>query len=185
MNTKATRFITTYELTAIALAVALTAICSWISIPIGEVPITLQTFAVFVITGLLGTKCSVLAIIVYFLLGVVGVPVFAGMSSGFGLTSGYIIGFIFTALVVGLSVRRFGKSPLVLALSMFVGVLVCYAFGTVWFIILYSKSIAPIGIWAALWMCVIPYLIPDCVKIAVAVLIVRRVSPHLISLANR
>ena len=81
-----------------ALFSALTAICSWISIPT-LVPFTLQTFAIFLMVGLLGTKRSLLSILIYLLLGAIGLPVFAGFSGGlgmlFGTTGGYLIGFFF------------------------------------------------------------------------------------------
>ena len=77
---KKNRFLSTQELCYTALGAALTAICAWISIP-AQVPFTLQTFAVFLVTGLLGLKCGMLSVTVYLLLGAVGLPVFAGFSS--------------------------------------------------------------------------------------------------------
>lgn len=90
----------------IALFAVVMAVCSWISIPILEVPYTLQTFAVFLAVGVLGGKRGTLAVLVYILLGAVGVPVFAGFTGGLGYllgnTGGYIIGFLFTALLMWL-----------------------------------------------------------------------------------
>ena len=91
----------TYDLAYIAIFAVLIAICSWISIPM-TVPFTLQTFGVFMAVGVLGGKRGSLAVLVYILLGVIGVPVFAGFSGGLGIllnnTGGYIIGFLFSAL---------------------------------------------------------------------------------------
>ena len=74
-------WLTTYELCTTALGAALMAICAWISIPTA-VPFTLQTFAVFMVTGLLGLKCGTLSVLVYLLLGAVGLPVFTGFKGG-------------------------------------------------------------------------------------------------------
>ena len=102
----------TIDIAYIGIFAALIAVCSWISIPLA-VPVTLQTMAVCITAGLLGTKKSVLTVVVYILLGLIGVPVFAGFSSGvgvlFGMTGGYIIGFIFTALIVGIMLKVLGK----------------------------------------------------------------------------
>jgi len=159
--------------------VALIAICSWISIPL-TIPFTLQTFAVCLATALLGTKRGTITVLVYILLGLVGVPVFSGFKGGpgalFGTTGGYIIGFIFTALIVGIMTEKLGKSIPVLALSMALGILVCYIFGTVWFIYIYTNTKEPIGVITALSWCVFPYIIPDLCKIALAVFLEKRLE---------
>lgn len=163
----------------IALGVALTAICAWIQIPM-TIPFTMQTFAVVTVAGLLGPWRGLTAMAVYLLLGVVGVPVFAGFRGGIGVllsaTGGYILGFLLTALITGLLIRKFGRSVMSLVLSMIAGLAVCYLFGTLWFCYIYT---AGHGLGAAIMMCVVPYLLPEAVKIALAVLVVRRVGPHL------
>lgn len=166
-------------LTYIALSAALIAVCTWIQIPM-TIPFTMQTFAVFTVTGLLGTGCGAAAVLVYLLLGLCGLPVFSGFRGGIGVllsaTGGYLIGFLFTALVEGLLLRRFGRSIPMLIVSMVAGLALCYLFGTVWFCKVYA---AGTGFGAALMTCVVPYLPADAAKIALAVLIVRRVRPHL------
>jgi len=158
----------------IALFACLMAICSWISIP-GEVPFTLQTMGVFLAIGLLGGKRGTLAVLVYILMGAVGLPVFSGFSGGIGklvgVTGGYIVGFLASALVMWAMEALLGKKKWVLALSMVVGLLICYAFGTAWFMVLYTSSKGAITLGAVLGMCVIPYIIPDAIKIAVALLL--------------
>lgn len=159
--------------------VALIAICSWISIPT-TIPFTLQLLAICLAAALLGTKLGTITILVYILLGLVGVPVFSGFKGGvaalMGPTGGYIIGFIFTALIVGFASEKFGKKIPVLAISMVIGVLVCYVFGTVWFVLVYTKTKEPVGIMTALSWCVIPYLIPDAIKIAISVFLTKRLE---------
>ena len=93
----------TIDMVYIAVFAVLIAICSWISIPT-TVPFTLQTFAVFLAVGVLGGKRGSLSVLIYILLGAVGIPVFAGFSGGFGVllgqTGGYIVGFLFSALLM-------------------------------------------------------------------------------------
>lgn len=177
METKS--YLKTLDLAYVGLAVALIAICSWISIPTA-IPFTMQTFAVFAVVGILGMYRGTLAVLVYILLGAVGVPVFAGFSGGIGVlfrnTGGYIMGFLFTALVTGAIIKLFGKKIWVMAAAMVVGLLVCYAFGTAWFMVVYARNNGAVGIATALSWCVIPYIIPDLVKIALAVLLTKRVG---------
>lgn len=167
------------EIALIALFVALIAVCAWISVPTG-IPFTLQTFAVFTTVGILGLKDGLTAVIVYCLLGAVGVPVFAGIRGGLGVllgsTGGYIIGFVFTALAVGIITSKFGRKIPVLAVSMVIGLILCYAFGTAWFIVVYTKSKGAISIATALAKCVIPYIIPDLIKIAVAIAVIKAIE---------
>ena len=166
------RRLTAKDLSYIAMGVALIAVCSWISIPL-PVPITLQTFAICLITAVLGLRLGLWAVVVYILLGAAGLPVFSGFRSGIGTllgtTGGYIIGFVFTALAVGLGVKRFGRKPPLLALFMAIGILLCYAFGTAWFVLVYTRTSGAIGVLTALSWCVFPYLLPAAVKILLAV----------------
>lgn len=80
------------DLAYIALMAALIALCAWISVPLGPVPFTMQTFGIFAALGLLGGRRGTLAFLIYLLLGIVGLPVFSGFSAGagvlFGATSG-------------------------------------------------------------------------------------------------
>lgn len=169
----------TVDMAYIALFAVMIAVCSWISIP-ATVPFTLQTFGVFLAVGVLGGKRGTLAVLVYLLLGMVGLPVFAGFSGGMGCllgsTGGYIMGFLFSALVMWAMERLLGKKPWVLALSMVLGLIVCYAFGTVWFMQVYAKTTGAIGLWTALGWCVFPYILPDLVKIVLAMVLCKRLA---------
>ena len=161
----------TYDIVYIAVFAVIMAICSWISIPT-TVPFTLQTFGVFIAVGVLGGKRGSLAVLVFIILGAIGVPVFSGMSGGVGIllgsTGGYIIGFLFSALVMWAMEKLPVKNTFTQILSMILGLVVCYAFGTVWFMVVYSRANGPVGLAAVLGWCVIPFIIPDLVKIAVA-----------------
>jgi len=173
---------TAQDLATCAMGVAMIAICSWISIP-ATVPFTMQTFAVCLVTALFGLRLGLWTVTGYILLGMAGAPVFAGFTGGIGIllgtTGGYIIGFLFTALVVGVAVKRFGRKVSVLIPAMALGILLCYAFGTAWFVVVYAKNSGPIGLGTALAWCVVPYLIPDAIKIALASLLTGRLYPIL------
>jgi biotin transport system substrate-specific component len=173
----------TYDMAYIAVFAVLMAICSWISIPTA-VPFTLQTFGVFVAVGVLGGKRGTLSVLVYILLGAVGVPVFVGFSGGIGIllgtTGGYIVGFLFSALVMWGMERLFGRKPVMQIVSMFAGLLVCYVFGTVWFMIVYSSENGAVGLATVLGWCVIPFIIPDLIKIAAAFAVSRRLRQHVV-----
>ncbi len=173
------------DISLAALGIAIISVCSFISITLTPslVPFTLQTFAVCFISAVFGLKRGLYTVCGYILLGAVGVPVFAGFKSGFGAllgtTGGYIIGFIFTAVAVGFAADRFGRKIPVLFISMVIGIILCYAFGTMWFITVYTKNTGAITVGTALAWCVLPYLIPDAIKIVLAALLAQRIKPLL------
>lgn len=171
-----TKKMKTLDMVYIALFACLMAICAWISIP-GQIPFTLQTMGVFLAVGLLGGKRGTVAVLVYILMGAVGLPVFSGFAGGLGkllgMTGGYIVGFLVSALLMWAMEALFGSKKWVLPLSMVVGLIACYAFGTAWFMVVYTSSQGAITLGAVLGMCVIPYIIPDAVKIAVALLLTK------------
>ena len=160
MNTK--------QLVHVAVMAALITLCAWITIPTA-VPFTLQTFAIFLAVG------------VYLLLGAVGLPVFSGFSGGIGrfagVTGGYLIGFLMIPLVMWGAQALLGRGPVVFVLSAVLGLAVCYSFGTAWFVLMYAATSGPIGVVSALWSCVIPFLIPDAIKLALALVLSRRLAP--------
>ena len=162
------------DLSYMAICAALIAICSWISIP-AAVPFTLQTFAVFCVLGLRGGNRGPISILVYMLLGAIGLPVFTGFNAGLGAllgtTGGYILGFVFIGLIYWLAEKLFGTKLWVRVTAMLLGLLVCYAFGTAWFMFLYARRTGPIALGTALGWCVFPFLIPDLVKMCLAVML--------------
>lgn len=164
----------TIDLTLCGMFAAVLAVCSWIQIP-AAVPFTLQTFAVFAALGLLGGKRGTITICVYLLLGAIGVPVFAGFKGGvgalFGATGGYLLGFLLSGLFVWFAEKRFGDSLPVFIAAMIVGLLLCYAFGTAWFVVVYTRANGAISFGKALAMCVLPFLPFDAIKLALAAVI--------------
>lgn len=171
----------TLDMAYIAVFAVIIALSSWISIPM-TVPFTMQTFGVFCALGLLGGKRGTISICIYVLLGLIGVPVFAGFASGagvlFGTTGGYIIGFILSGLIFWLITHFFGKKTYVIVMAMLIGLIVCYAFGTAWFMMVYAKNTGAVGIATALGWCVLPFIIPDILKIALAIVITKTVPKY-------
>ncbi|MBR1478736.1 MAG: biotin transporter BioY [Lachnospiraceae bacterium] len=164
------------DIVYIAIGAALMAVCSWISIPF-VVPFTLQTFAVFLTVNLLGGKRGSISVLVYILLGAVGLPVFANFKGGLGAllgtTGGYIIGFLFTAAVMWALEKISSKNIALNAAVMLLGLLVCYAFGTAWFMYVYIRDNGAVTLFTVLSWCVIPFIVPDVIKIALALFISR------------
>lgn len=168
----------TYDMVYIGIFTVLIAVCSWISIP-AAVPFTLQTFGVFMAVEVLGGKRGTMAVLVYILMGAVGIPVFAGFQGGIGVifntTGGYIVGFLCSALIMWAAESLFGKKPLVRLLSMAAGLIACYALGTIWFMVVYGRTTGAVGLMTVLGWCVIPFIIPDLVKIGLAYVISRKI----------
>lgn len=166
----------------IALFVALICVTAWITIP-SAIPFTLQLFGIFLTLGLLGGKKGTIAVACYLLLGVAGAPVFSGFRGGIGVlsgvTGGYIVGFLFSALVYWGMTALFKKKSFAEILGMILGLLVCYAFGTAWFVFVKGNAGTPVSVGAALMTCVVPFLVFDGVKILLAILMTRILRPHL------
>ena len=169
----------TRDIVYMSVFTAMISICSWISIP-ASIPFTLQTMGVFMTVGLLGGKRGTLTVLTYILLGAIGVPVFAGLTGGvsvlLGTTGGYIIGFLLSALLMWGIETIMGRNQIVLAFSMIAGLIVCYVFGTAWFMMIYTQHSGVIGLSTVLGLCVIPFIIPDLIKIGVALFLTKRLK---------
>ena len=142
------RAFTTKQLTFTALMAVLIIVCSWISVPTPwGIVFTLQTFAVFFSLVLLGGRCGTFSVLTFLLLGAVGLPVFSqfrgGISALFGLTGGYMLGFLFTTVIYWLAelIPAQGKARIVRNIAaLLVGLAVCYLFGTLWFMHVYTAQ---------------------------------------------
>ena len=167
----------TKDIVFIALFAVLIAVCSWISIPF-VVPFTMQTFAVYLTLNFLGAKKGTVSICIYLMLGLIGVPVFSNFNSGmgalFGLTGGYMIGWLLSGLVMFLVEKLLGRKIWAQAVSMIAGLVVCYIAGTAWFMVVYARNTGPIGLWTSLLWCVIPFIIPDLLKLGLALWLSQR-----------
>lgn len=147
---------------------ALLALCAWISFPLGDVAITLQTFGIFLCLGVLGGKRGTIAIFVYLLLGAAGLPVFSGFRGGIGTllgtTGGYLTGFLASALFYWLLTAF--KAPTFLAMT--AGLLVCYLFGSFWYYTIYINNGNTVTLGFIVLKCILPYLLPDAIKLILA-----------------
>ena len=156
-----------------ALFAALMAVSAWLSIPLPPVRFTLQTLAMLLALGLLGGKWGSVSIGLYLLLGVVGLPVFSGFRSGIGAmldaTGGFLWGFSLGGLGYWLA-ERLGKLP-----AMIFFLLIAYSCGALWFLIYAPGS----GFWAAVTVCVLPYLLPEGVKLLLANMLVKRIQRNI------
>ena len=169
------------DLAYIAVFAALLAICSWISIPT-TIPFTMQTFGVFLTVGLLGGRRGTVAILLFLLMAAVGIPVLAGFTGGLGIllgsTGGYLLGFLLAALLLWGMEHFFGNRLWILGIGMVIGMAISYLFGTVWFMVVYLRTDGPIGVLTALGWCVFPYIIPDLIKIALALAMTARLRRY-------
>ncbi len=158
-----------------ALFAGLTAICSWINIPLffTPVPVNLALIGPYLAGLMLGTKYGSLSQLIYVLLGCLGVPVFAGFTGGAGViagpTGGFIIGYVVCAAICGLNMRKNGFKHKIML--MVFGLAACYSLGLIWFIFVTGSSL-----WAGLISCVIPFLPGDAIKITAAALLSKQLS---------
>lgn len=145
---------------------ALLAVCAWLSIPLGDVAVTLQTFGVFLCLGTLGGKRGTVSVFVYLLLGAVGLPVFSGFRGGvgtlLGATGGYLTGFLLCSLTYWILTALFPKHTPV---AMVAGLVVCYSFGSLWYYNVYIADGSAASASFIIIKCVLPYLLPDAIKL--------------------
>ena len=163
--------IKTKQMVLIALMTAVTCVLGPLSIPLpfSPVPISLTNFAIFLAIFVLGMKNGTISFIIYLLLGAVGVPVFSSFRGGLqvlaGPTGGYLIGFIFLALIMGFALDHFDRKLVPTIIGMIIGMAICYIFGTAWLAGQLGMSFV-----AALGIGVIPYLPGDTAKIIIAII---------------
>lgn len=167
-----------YHITFVSICVALISVCAWITVPFA-IPFTLQTFAICLIAAISPLKDSICAVLAYIAIGVCGLPIFSGFGAGPSVfiqpSGGYLIGFVFLVLIVGSCTNRFGRSLRVLIPSMSLGILFCYGFGMLFYLWFYSD----LSVWGAFLLCVVPFLIPDILKVTLAILLAKRLHPLL------
>lgn len=164
-----------------ALMAVLICICSWTAIPF-IVPFTMQTFAVFCALLLLGGKRGTAAIGLYLFMGLIGLPVFSGFRGGVGHliepTGGYVIGFLFSGIIYTLLEPLFFGRKIFRWVVLTLAQVVCYLIGTLWFIAIYSIQDISYGFLSALSLCVLPFIIPDGVKMILAVILCERLKRY-------
>lgn len=174
----------TYQYVLAAIGAAIIAILAQVTIPLPLVPITGQTLAIGLVVTILGMRTGVLSVIIYILIGAVGMPVFSGMSGGLGIvvgpTGGYIVGFLPSAIIMGLYMRKFGVTISQAIVANLIGMVVTLVFGTIWL-----KIVADLTWTAAFMGGVAPFIIVGVIKAVLAawfgVLVRRRLeAAHLV-----
>lgn len=163
-----------FDITEIALMAAIICISSWITVPLGTIPFTLQTFGVFLAFRFLGGKKGLASVAIYILLGAVGLPVFSNFGSGIGKilgpTGGYLLGFAVSGFIITV-LEKFDREKVIFRIITDILSLVsCYALGTVWFYYSVGHG-TQMSVLAMLSACVFPFVIPDIAKILLAELI--------------
>ncbi len=157
-----------------ALAPSVISVSAMLTVPFFAIPFTLQSFAILTVLGLFGAKIGGAALLLYLALGAVGLPVFSGFTGGIGVlagpTGGFLLGFLFAIPAFAL-LRR--KPLFAMILSVFLYDLV----GSLWYYFLYASGN---GYLAVLGTTVLPFLLPDIAKLALAFLIVKRLKKHII-----
>lgn len=161
------KIFTTVSIVLMALFAAITCVLAPLSIPIGPVPISLTNLVIYFSVYILGWKRGTITYLVYLLIGMAGLPVFSGFTGGVGKlagpTGGYLVGFVFMAVICGIFVEKFGEKMILCLVGMVVGTVIAYALGTAWFC--FSTGT---GVVQALSLCVFPFIIGDIIKMIIA-----------------
>lgn len=162
--------LSTKQIALIGLMTAVTCVAGPLAIPIpfSPVPISFTNLVIYLALYVLGMKAGTLSYLVYLLLGFAGLPVFSGFSGGVakvaGPTGGYLVGFIFLAIVTGFLFDHSSGNRVIEVVGMVIGLEICYIFGTVWLSAQLGRTFIE-----GLSVGVIPYLPGDAVKIILAV----------------
>lgn len=171
----------TQHMALVGVMTALISILSPLSItlPISPVPFSFGTLAIYLSTYILGFKKGLFSFLLYLLLGFIGLPVFAGFTSGpgklLGPTGGYLIGEILLVLLIGLLLESSKYKPSFFLLGMILGTILCYFLGSIWLAYLNH-----ISFWSALSIGAIPYLPFDTAKIILSLLLAPKIRSRLI-----
>ena len=158
------------DIALVVFSVVFLAILSNLYIPLWPVPITGQTFGLFIIAFFFGSKRGFLSILTYLIAGALGFGVFAQFKSGLatfiGPTAGYLIGFLAMVFIIGLMIEKgYGRTKRSVLVCMLVGEAVLYLFGLTW---LWMYLGYP-GFITLLSAGFFPFLIGDALKIGAAI----------------
>ncbi len=157
----------THDLTVTAIFSAVICILSVITIPVGAVPISLSLFAIMLSAISLDEKKGVLSCFIYLFIGAMGIPVFSGFRGGlhilFGPTGGFIISYIFVALIMSFTSQKTNKK-LTLFISGLLSLAVCYLLGS-----LQYALISKVSFYNSLSVCVYPFVVFDVLKAILAI----------------
>ena len=164
------------DMATVSMCVAFLAVSSWITVPF-VINFTLQTLAIFVVCSVFDIRISFCSILAYLIIGIFGLPVFSGFGSGFsalaGPTGGYLVGFLVIPIIMHFFLRGNRNNTLRKVIAMTLGLLCCYVIGALWYYMGFNAG-ADISFFEIFVVCVFPFLIPDGIKIFLAVYISKR-----------
>ena len=167
-----------YRLTAVAMCVAIITLCAWISIPF-SVAVTMQSFAIFLIAGLFPIYISLPASILYIFLGAIGVPVFAGFNAGAGVfigaSGGFLMSFPIVVLLLSMLRKHYSTNNAIYLILMILGLLMCYVCGLLWYKFMFQPNMS---LQAAFTVCILPFIIPDVIKILLVTIVFKKLYPY-------
>lgn len=180
--------LSTRDLIITALFTSLTAMGGIISIPLGPVPITLQSFFVVLSGLILGGKLGALSQITYVILGLIGLPVFSGGTGGLtsvvSPTFGFLIGYIVAAYVIGKLTEK-NKSLSKIIYSVILGSLVIYIMGVPYFYFIFTNYLGKsINFYSAFKYACIPFIPGDIIKAIIAIILAKELLPRLSKYSN-
>ena len=162
----------------IALFATLMCVGAWLHFP-SAVPATMQAFVAMTALGLIGSKNTFIMLLIYIFLGITGLPVFSGFTSGIGALSGPTAGFIW-GFLLGVPVFYLSQKFIRCRFSLYIGyiiyIILHYITGALWYCYFTTKELTVQGILASSLVTVVPFIIPDCVKMLLAALTVKRLK---------
>ena len=166
------------QLVANAIFIALLVVSSFISIPIGHIPYTLQTLLVFIIVMFLNYKDSLIIFLIYTVMGLIGLPVFSNFSSGLTPTLGFIIGFIISPIIylIGNKIIKVSNINIKQFINCFISLLFIDLIGLIYFTIYFEYDIL-----TSLIFSISPYILIDVLKILIAIMITKRLKLYQIN----
>ena len=168
-----------YLVTAVMAAVIAVLSPFSVTIPISPVPISLATLGIYFSAYILGAKYSAISVVIYVLLGIIGLPIFTGFTGGIGKimgpTGGYIISYVFLAIIAGTIIEKNYENIIICFLGMFVGTIILYIVGTLWLAFVTNMTFE-----AALLAGVVPFIPGDVVKMLMACMVGSKVRVSLI-----
>lgn len=157
----------------IPLLTSLICILAPVSVPIGAIPVTLILFILYLIILIEDLKVGLMSVLLYLLIGIIGLPVFSGFQSGFGVllgpSGGFIIGYLPMTIIAG-CLKKYNE-----VMSLMIGTIVLYICGSLWFAFIYDADVKYI-----LWSTVIPFVPIDTLKIIITLKIAPKIKNQLI-----
>lgn len=148
------------------------------AVVIGVVPVTLVMFSLALTAFVAGSRLGAAATGIYIIIGIIGLPVFSNFQGGIGAlfspTGGFIFSYVFVVMILGQCVKV--KNKWLIALLWCAALVVCYFFGTMWYMLLTKSTLV-----TALGLCVVPFVPFDILKLILAYAVGKSVRKILVT----